>query len=87
MKKISCLPNAINVYRVLLTILVTVAYAKTSFSKLKLLKSYLRFTKSQERFNRFEMIAIENNILKIIDYEELVNNFASKDDMRASLFI
>jgi hypothetical protein len=40
----SCFPNTIIAYRILLNILVTVASAERSFSKLKLLKSYSRFT-------------------------------------------
>ncbi|KAL6560427.1 hypothetical protein OROGR_003986 [Orobanche gracilis] len=87
MKKVECFPNAIIAYRILLTIPVTVASAERSFSKLKLLKSYLRSTMSQERLNGLAMIAIENGILKSIDYEELVTNFASKNARRASLFM
>ncbi|GJS04872.1 zinc finger MYM-type protein 1-like protein [Tanacetum coccineum] len=49
LKEHDVFPNAMIAYRVLLTILVTVASAERSFSKLKLLKSYLRFTMSQER--------------------------------------
>ncbi|GJU88943.1 zinc finger MYM-type protein 1-like protein [Tanacetum coccineum] len=53
-------PNAIIAYRVLLTIPVTMASAERSFSKLKLLKSYLRSTMSQERLNGLALIATEN---------------------------
>ncbi|XP_050919588.1 uncharacterized protein LOC127137146 [Lathyrus oleraceus] len=49
--------------RILLTIPVTVASAERSFSKLKLLKTYLRSTMSQERLNGLALIAIENDIL------------------------
>ena len=40
-KRLDSFPNTCIAYRILLTILVTVASAKRSFSKLKLIKSYL----------------------------------------------
>ncbi|XP_071739442.1 uncharacterized protein [Rutidosis leptorrhynchoides] len=85
-KKIDCFPNVIIAYRVLLTIPITVASAERSFSKLKLLKNYLRSTMSQERLNELALISIENNILKSIDYKELINEFASKNARRVVLF-
>ncbi len=63
-----CFPNAIIVYRILLTLPVTVASAERSFSKLKLLKSYLRSTMKQERLNGLALITIEKDLLKKIDY-------------------
>ncbi|GKB68411.1 zinc finger MYM-type protein 1-like protein [Tanacetum coccineum] len=79
-------PNAMIAYRVLLTIPVTVASAERSFSKLKLLKSYLRSTMSQDRLNGLALIAIENDLLDSVDYEDLIKNFASKNARRIALF-
>jgi hypothetical protein len=44
-------PNISITYRILYTVPVTVASAERSFSKLKLLKNYLRSTMSQDRLN------------------------------------
>jgi len=57
-------PNASIAYRILLTIHVTVASAERSFSKLKLIKSYLRSTMSQEKLNGLAILSIENEMLK-----------------------
>ncbi|XP_066340512.1 uncharacterized protein [Miscanthus floridulus] len=59
LKEHGCFPNATIAYRVLLTIPVTVASTERSFSKLKLLKTYLRSTMTQERLNDLAIIALE----------------------------
>ncbi|XP_050902206.1 uncharacterized protein LOC127112057 [Lathyrus oleraceus] len=87
LKGLDCFPNTVIAYRILLTIPVTVASAERSFSKLKLLKTYLRSTMSQERLNGLVLIAIENDILETIKYEDLVDYFASKNVRRKTLFI
>ncbi|KAM6558421.1 uncharacterized protein LOC115716398 [Cannabis sativa] len=86
LKGIDCFPNTIIAYRILLTIPVTVASAERSFSKLKLLKSYLRSTMLQERLNGLALIAIENDVLETVKFEELVDEFASKSVRRMALF-
>jgi hypothetical protein len=43
-----CYPNVSIAYRILLTVPLTVALVKRSFSKIKLLKNYLRSTMSQK---------------------------------------
>lgn len=86
LKSLDCFPNTIIAYRILLIIPVTVAFADKSFSKLKLLKSYLRSTMVQERLNGLAMIAIENDVLETIHYEYLVDKFASKSVRRMALF-
>jgi hypothetical protein len=69
------LPVATMAYRILLTIPVTVASAERSCSKLKLLKSYLRTTMTQERLNGLVAIALEDDILEMINYEDMIEDF------------
>ncbi|KAK1678539.1 hypothetical protein QYE76_039387 [Lolium multiflorum] len=80
------LPVANIAYRILLTIPVTVASAERSFSKLKLLKSYLRTTMTQERLNGLATIALENDILEMINYEDVIEDFISRNTRRMMLF-
>jgi len=58
-KRLDSFPNACIAYRIMLTIPVTVASAEISFSKLKLIKSYLRSTMSQDRLNGLAILSIE----------------------------
>jgi hypothetical protein len=71
-----CYPNVSVAYRILLTVPVTVASAERSFSKLKLLKNYLRSSMSQERLNGLAMCTIEKDILDTIDLNTILDDFA-----------
>lgn len=62
--------------RILLTIPVTVASAERSFSKLKLIKTYLRSTMSQDRLNSLATLSIENDEAKKIDFKNILTKFA-----------
>ncbi|CAN0925948.1 Zinc finger MYM-type protein 1 [Linum grandiflorum] len=86
LNRVDCFPNTSIVYRILLTIPVTVATAERSFSKLKLLKSYLRSTMTQERLNGLAMLAIEEKFLEDGEMEELIDNFISKNTRRLLRF-
>jgi len=86
LKQYGSFPNVIIAYRILLTIPVTVAFAERSFSKLKLLKSYLRCTMTQERLNGLATIALANDILEMIKYEDIIKDFISKNTRRMMLF-
>ena len=74
-----CYPNISVAYRILLTVPVTVASVERSFSKLKLLKNYLRSTMSQERLNGLAMCTIEKDIFDTIDLNTVLNDFASRN--------
>jgi len=76
-KIINSFPNAYITYRIILTILVLVVSAERSFSKLKLIKSYLRSTMSQQRLNILALVSIEKDFLNKINYDNLIDNFVS----------
>ncbi|XP_026458454.1 uncharacterized protein LOC113358959 [Papaver somniferum] len=69
-------------YKVLLAIPVTVASAERSFSKLNILKSFLRTTMAQERLNGLAMISIEHGFFDDVDIDSLVDDFAAVNSRR-----
>ncbi|CAM8923336.1 unnamed protein product [Rhodiola kirilowii] len=83
LKRANCYPTSCLAYRIMLTVPVTVASAERSFSKLKILKSYLRSTMSQERLNALALISIEHEFLEKLDYDRLIDDFASKSARRS----
>ncbi|XP_052622865.1 uncharacterized protein LOC128128093 [Lactuca sativa] len=81
-RRMDMFPNVLVAYKILLTVPVMVASAERSFSKLKLLKSYLRSTMTQERLNGLAILSIESDFLKNIDYCKIRDVFASKNARR-----
>jgi hypothetical protein len=71
---------------ILLTIPVTVASAERSFSKLKLLNTYMRSTMKQERLNGLATNALEIECLEKIKYEYIIEIFISKNTRRMIRF-
>ena len=55
-----------------------VLFLERSFSKLKLIKSYLRSTMSQERLSRLAILSIEKEMLAELKCKNLISNFASQ---------
>ncbi|KAG6934133.1 hypothetical protein G0U57_017732, partial [Chelydra serpentina] len=70
-------PNTAIALCILLTVPVSVASDERSFSKLKLLKNYLRSTISQNRLSGFALISIENTIAKNLDFTDLLKDYTS----------
>ena len=77
-KRLESFPNACIAFKILLTIPVTVASAERSFSKLKLIKSYLRSTMSQKRLRGLTILSIEKEMLVELECKNLISNFASQ---------
>ncbi|XP_060855087.1 uncharacterized protein LOC132932790 [Metopolophium dirhodum] len=71
-------PNISVAYQIYLTMPVTSASCERSFSKLKLIKTYLRSTTEQARLNNLSILSIENKIARQIKYEDIINDFAAK---------
>ncbi|KAK4729464.1 hypothetical protein R3W88_022452 [Solanum pinnatisectum] len=84
-KRLDSFPNAYIAYRIMLTIPVTVASAERSFSKLKIIKSYLRSTMSQKKLSGLAILSIEKELLEEIDYTKIINNFASQKARKIDL--
>ena len=80
------LPDVVTAFKIFLTIPVTVANADRSFSKLKLIKNYLRSTMSQERLSSLSIMSTENERARSLNLHEIVKQFAEKKSGRRGLF-
>ena len=64
----------------------TVASAERRFSKLKLLKSYMRNTMAQQSLTDLATMALESDLLEKVDYEDIIEYFITKNTKRMMLF-
>ena len=71
-------PNICVSLRILLTIPATVASEERSFSKLKIVKNYLRSTMSQDRLVDLARLSIESEIARKINFDNVITRFALK---------
>lgn len=78
-------PNMWIALRILATLPVTVAAAERSFSKLKLIKTYLRSTMQQEHLNGLAIISINEVLSNQLSYDAIIDDFAVKKARRVSL--
>ena len=79
-------PGLTTICLLFITLPVTVASAERSFSKLKIIKNYLRSTMGQERLDELGMIAIENEEAKALNLDALIDTFAEKNARRRDRF-
>lgn len=79
-------PNIWISLRILLTIPVTVASGERSFSKLKLIKTYLRSTIAQDTLTNLATLSIENDISQNLDFSELIKIFAEKKARKVNFY-
>jgi len=77
-KKTKTFPNLNIAFRIMLTIPITSAGADRTFSKLKLIKTYLRSTMLQQRLTGLATIYIDKELSEQLNYDNIINDFASK---------
>lgn len=70
------MPNTIIAYGILLTIPISVATAQRSFSKLQIVKNYLRNRMLQNKLSDLAIISIEKDVVNMIDFTDIIEEFA-----------
>lgn len=78
-------PNVGIALRIFLSLMITNCSGERSFSKLNRIKNELRSTMLQEILNSLLLMSIESDILKEIDFEEVINDFAHQKSRKKSL--
>ncbi len=68
-----------------MTMLVTIVSCERSFSKLQILKSYLRSSFGQERLINLSIISIEKYVTKILNYGDVIDVFANEKARKIAL--
>jgi hypothetical protein len=74
----TCFPDVVTAYVIFLTLPVSVASNERSFSKLKLLKTFLRATMSHDRLSDLAILSIERDRFREIDKRHVLEIFAQK---------
>ena len=64
---------------------ISVATCERSFSKLKLVKTYLRSQMSQLRLSSLAMLSIEHEVSNRLEFDEVIKNFAIKKVRKINL--
>ena len=81
----SSFPNVEIARRIYLCLMITNATGERSFSRLKHIKNVLRSTMTQERLNRRAVMAIENDVLKNLQFTDVLEKFVSKKLRKANV--
>ena len=70
-------PNMCIIIRIYLTLMISNATGERIFSKLKLIKTYLRNSLDQDKLSNLALLFIENNIVKSLNTTEITNIFVN----------
>lgn len=71
-------PEVCTALMLFLTIPVTTASAERSFSKLKLIKTYLRNSMRQDRLCNLAILSIENSMARSLNFDDVIDTFAEQ---------
>lgn len=78
-------PNVGISLRIFLSLIITNCSGERYFSKLNKIKNKLRSTMVQERLNSLSLMSIESDILKEIEFEEVMYDFEHKKSRKKPL--
>ena len=78
-------PNIRIALQILLTIAVPIASCERSFSKLKLILSYLRASMGKSRLCDLALLSIEREMTEEIDFNNIIKQFASAKARKINL--
>ena len=81
----STFPNVEIMLRIYLSLMISNATGERSFSKLKLIKNNLRSTMGQNRLVSLSLMSIECDIMRSIDFSDIINEFARRKARRVHL--
>ena len=70
-------PNMATVLKIYLTLMVSNCSGERSFSKMKVIKNLNRTTMGQMRFTNLSRMSIESDLLRKLDFSDIVHKFAS----------
>ncbi|XP_022160524.1 uncharacterized protein LOC111038741 [Myzus persicae] len=72
-------PNVYKLLQVAITLPISSSTCERSFSAMRRLKTWLRTSMLQNRFNTISILNIEKDIVKHIDNDSIINKFARKN--------
>lgn len=82
----STFPNVMTALQTYISLMITNATGERNFSKLKLIKNCLRSTMSQNRLNSLAIMAIENDVLEKVNFQDdVLNDFVTKKVRRVNI--
>ena len=70
--------NVEMILRTYLTLMISNCSGERSFSKLKIIKNVFRTSMSQKRLNFLTIISTERDVVREINVEQIIRNFAEK---------
>ena len=72
----SSFPEVCNAFLLFVTIPVTTANVERSFSKVKLIKTYLRNSMGQERLRNLAILSIDHSMGRNLNFDVVIDTFA-----------
>ena len=76
-------PNVEIALRMYLVLMVTNCSGERSVSKLKLIQIRLRTSMTQERLNDLAIMSIESDVMRSVDFESTIADFALRKSRKA----